>query len=134
LAWRQGDDWHSLRREIGRGNPFFVCGDFNQTRDGSNAYCSKGSQSILMLDEQLNRNHLICLTEENFGKSRKISPDPKKGYPRNNIDHICATKDVFKVTEIGAWDHFEDSGIFLSDHNGVYVDLAQQGGGTQSAR
>jgi endonuclease/exonuclease/phosphatase family metal-dependent hydrolase len=50
----------------------------------------------------------------------------KKDYPRNNIDHICVTKGAFKITNVGAWDHFEESGIILSDHNGVYVDLAQQ--------
>ena len=131
---RHGDDWYRLRHEIGNHTPLFVCGDFNQTRDGSKAYCSKGGQSILMLDEQFKRNNLICLTEENFGESGKLSPDPKKGYPRNNIDHICVTKDAFEVTDVGAWDHFEESGMFLSDHNGIFVDVAQLDGGTQSAR
>lgn len=123
--FRHGDDWYKLRREIGNNTPFLVCGDFNQTRDGSNAYCSKGGQSILMLDEQLKRNDMICLTEEDFGKKKKLSTAPNKSYPRNNIDHICATQGAFIVANVGAWDHFDESGTLLSDHNGVFVDLAQ---------
>lgn len=118
-----GDDWNKLIRKNEKNLPFFVCGDFNQTRDKSNAYCSKGGQNILMLDEQLKRNNLICLTEENFGETSKLSPDPNKGYPRNNIDHICVSKDSVKIINVGAWDHFANSGIYLSDHNGVYVDF-----------
>jgi hypothetical protein len=47
-------------------------GDFKQTRDRSKAYCSKGGQSILMLDEQLYRNNLICLTEETLVRAGKF--------------------------------------------------------------
>ena len=104
--------------------PFVVCGDFNQTRDGSNAYCSKDGESISLLNEQLIRNNLTCLTEEDFGRTGNLKADPKKSRPRNNIDHICISHDAFTVSDVGAWDHFTESEIYMTDHNGVYVDLA----------
>jgi endonuclease/exonuclease/phosphatase family metal-dependent hydrolase len=101
--------------------PFIVAGDFNQTRGASLAYRSvKGAE---LLDEQLKRNNLECLTEEDFGAEGKLSPDPRKSYCRQNIDHICVTKGTFRVEKVGAWDHFTAKRE-LSDHNGVFVDLA----------
>lgn len=37
---------------------------------------------------------------------------------------------AFSVVEVGAWDHFTETGVFLSDHNGVYVDLEVKQRGT----
>jgi endonuclease/exonuclease/phosphatase family metal-dependent hydrolase len=120
------DDWFEIRsKDIGQ-KPFVVCGDFNQTRDGSKAYCSKGGESISLLNEQLTRNNLTCLTEEDFGRTGKLNTDPKKGSLRNNIDHICMSHEAFTVREIGAWDHFTESEKYMTDHNGVYVDLSKR--------
>ena len=121
-----GDDWFRIVRDSGEHLPIFVCGDFNQTRDGSNAYCSRGGESIQLLNAQLLRNNLICLTEGDFGAAGKLAIDPKKGCPRNNTDHICMTKDAFQIDRVDAWDHFTKSGSYTSDHNGVYVDIYRE--------
>jgi len=118
----QGNDWGKLLIETRRSLPLIVAGDFNQTRDGSQGTygTNEGRQQ---LTEMLERNNLCCLTEENFGELGKLKTDHGKKYPRNNIDHICMTKGSFSVAEVGAWDHFTEGGVYLSDHNGVYVDL-----------
>lgn len=115
----QGDDWARLSAETGL--PMIIAGDFNQTRDGSKrTYGTKHGRDLLTA--QLSRSSLSCLTTEDFGSSGKINIDPAKGWARNNIDHICTTKDAFEILSVGAWDHFSD-GIYLSDHNGVYLDI-----------
>jgi endonuclease/exonuclease/phosphatase family metal-dependent hydrolase len=119
---QQGDDWERLRHG-GSGNiRLVVAGDFNQTRDGSKqTYGTRRGRE--MLGRELARNDLDCLTTENFGETGKLAIDPAKGWARSNIDHICVTAGVFSVLQVGAWDHFIDSRTYLSDHNGVYVDL-----------
>ncbi len=52
-----------------------------------------------------------------FFKRRQSPPD--------NIDHICITKGWDTVMKIGAWDHFTETAIYMSDHNGVFVDIAK---------
>jgi hypothetical protein len=76
-----------------------------------------------MLDAQLARNDLECVTDEDFGAKGKLGVDPKKGYHRHNVDHICLTASSLRAVETGAWDHFT-SEQELSNHNGVFVDLA----------
>lgn len=116
-----GNDWRSIQDKYA-GIPFFVAGDFNQTRDGSvKTYGTKLGRELL--GEELRKNHLTCLTTENFGSSGKLKVDPSKGWARNNIDHICMTDGAFQQSYVGAWDHFTESAIYLSDHNGVYVDV-----------
>jgi endonuclease/exonuclease/phosphatase family metal-dependent hydrolase len=113
-----GNDWARLRT-LHSGKPLIVAGDFNQTRDASRKYCS--TDSIERLTEQLERNHLVCITEEDFGKAGKLAIDPRKGYYRHNIDHICLTAPL-QSSNIGAWDHFSGK-HYLSDHNGVLADV-----------
>lgn len=104
--------------------PFVVAGDFNQTRDSSSrTYGTKFGRELL--SSELARCSLHCLTTEDFGATGKLNIDPIKGWTRNNIDHICVTDKAFTVLNVGAWYHFTELGEFLSDHNGVYVDLAQ---------
>lgn len=106
--------------------PLVIAGDFNQTRDNSfRTYGTKFGRELLSM--KLSQCRLCCLTTEDFGATGKLSIDPSKGWTRNNIDHICVTDKAFTVNDVGAWDHFTESGKFLSDHNGVYVDLAQPG-------
>lgn len=117
-----GNDWTRLRMETSPTIPLLVAGDFNQTRDGSlGTYGTKEGRQLL--SETLERNNLTCLTEENYGEHGKLKSDPKKGRPRNNVDHICMTRGAFSVVASEAWDHFTEDEIYLSDHNGVYVDL-----------
>ena len=118
---RHGDDWFKLSGSV----PVIIAGDFNQTRDGSAGTYGTVEGRKLLTDE-LARSNLVCLTTENFGATGKLIIDPGKGFPRNNIDHICMTHDAYKVEFVGAWDHFvSEAGVvtYLSDHNGVYVDL-----------
>jgi len=116
-----GNDWMLIRDKYPN-IPFIVAGDFNQTRDGSKAYCS--SNGIRLLNEQLERNNLICVTDEDFGANGKLMPDLKKnGRYRHNVDHICISPSHLKAGLVGAWDHFTETAE-LSDHNGVYADLS----------
>jgi hypothetical protein len=117
---RQGDDWNRIRN-LFPGTPLIVAGDFNQVRDGVGTYCSP--KGISLLDTELQRNKLHCVTEEDFGAKEilKASPRSKAGY-RHNVDHICITSDRFESQPAGAWDHFT-ADHELTDHNGVYVDL-----------
>ena len=118
---KHGDDWSKLLGPV----PLIVAGDFNQTRDGSQGTygTAKGRE---LLSNELTRNNLVCLTTENLAANKKLMVDPQKGWARSNIDHICMTNNAFTVLEVGAWDHFvSESGVvtYLSDHNGVYVDI-----------
>ncbi len=105
--------------------PLCVAGDFNQTRDGN-----KGGYGTIdcrnLLTQALEICNLRCVTEEDFGKNGKLHKDPKKGYPRRNIDHICISNsllDKLNNIYIGAWDHFTENGKYMSDHNGVFIDF-----------
>jgi endonuclease/exonuclease/phosphatase family metal-dependent hydrolase len=117
----QGRHWAQLVKEA----PLVVAGDFNQTRDNSRGtYGTRIGREVLT--RKLGECHLECLTEEDLGAAGKLKADPAKGWPRNNIDHICITRDTCQVVKVGAWDHFIRTGQrvqYLSDHNGVYVDL-----------
>lgn len=119
----QARDWDSIRAATDSKLPLFVAGDFNQTRDNS-AGTYGTTDGRQQLGDALLRNELICLTTENFGENGKLKVDRKKGRARNNVDHICMTRDSFRIDYVGAWNHFTDDGIYLSDHNGVYVDFS----------
>lgn len=119
IKWH-GQDWSEIV-DSERDAPFIVAGDFNQTRDGSNRYSS--ADGIDLLSKELDKSKLICLTEEDFGRSGKLRVDPKKGATRANIDHICISAGFFQDIEIGAWDHFKEDGRYMSDHNAVFIDL-----------
>ncbi|HEY6018967.1 MAG TPA: endonuclease/exonuclease/phosphatase family protein [Candidatus Paceibacterota bacterium] len=117
-----GIDWRAIQNGQ-PGIPFVVAGDFNQTRDGSKVYCSPNG--IRLLNEQLERNSLVCVTDEDFGANMKLAPDPQKsGRYRHNVDHICVSKSLLKAEYVGAWDHFRN-GEVLSDHNGVFAELTK---------
>lgn len=121
----QSADWLQISGEY-PGIPLCVAGDFNQTRDGK-----KGGYGTIdcrnLLTQALEICDLCCITEEDFGENGKLQPDPKKGYPRRNIDHICISNSFHEnlsSISIGAWDHFTDEGTYMTDHNGVYLDFS----------
>lgn len=117
-----GIDLKRLARISSNELPLIVGGDFNQTRDGSvRTYGT--TKGRMMLTEVLTDLEMECVTEEHFGNAGKLKVDPITAKTRNNIDHICVTRDRFNIESIGAWDHFTPNGDYLSDHNGVYVDL-----------
>ncbi len=120
----QGADWLKIASEY-RDIPLIVAGDFNQTRDNQkNGYGTKITRELL--SSVLAACNLSCITEEDFDISGKLQKDPKKGYVRKNVDHMCISKDweeKIKKKHIGAWNHFNGDGIYMSDHNGVYLDF-----------
>ena len=78
------------------------------------------------LGEKMIKLGLQCLTGIDFQKTGHLSRDPIKGKVRRNIDHIVVRNnwlDLVNYYEVGAWDHFTQDGIYMSDHNGVYVDF-----------
>jgi len=117
-------DWkyiNSLYPDI----PLLILGDFNQTRDGyKRGYGTEECRQLL--SDKLFDNQLTCITEEDFSLTNKLSPDPKKNTTRRNIDHICVSNKWLENLDsyyIGAWDHFNEDGYYISDHNGVYMDF-----------
>ena len=122
---RQAIDWARILELTAHKIPLVVAGDFNQTRDGSHRTYGT-DQGRLQLSSVLKQNNMHCLTEENFALSGKLNTDPAKGKARNNIDHICLYQCHLQPEYIGAWDHFTNDGVYLSDHNGVFVDLMLQ--------
>lgn len=116
-----GDDWKMIQDQH-PGVPLIVAGDFNQTRDGA----SRGYRSpngINLLNDQLRRNRLICISDDDFGKQGKLMPDPNnRDLYRHNVDHICVSTSRFAISQVGVWDHFSGE-TYWSDHNGVYADL-----------
>lgn len=120
----QAKDWKKIMMEY-PDLPFFVIGDFNQTRDGLPKGYGKNSAREL-LTEKLNENALKCITEIDFAAKKELTIDPKKQKVRRNIDHICVSEAfLYKLEKynVGAWDHFTKNGTYMSDHNGVYFDF-----------
>jgi len=58
-------------------------------------------KGIELLDAELARNDLVCLTERDFGAAGELTPDSEKGCYRHNIDHICVTDHAFEVEKVG---------------------------------
>lgn len=118
-------DWEKIKSKY-KDLPLICMGDYNQVRDGSpKGYGTKECRDLLT--NSLNYNKLICLTEIDFKAIGLLTPDPKSGKTRRNIDHICMSKSLFDELgniNISAWNHFNESGQYMSDHNGTYVDIA----------
>lgn len=121
---RQSEDWKKIISDNPK-VPFVLAGDFNQTRDNlTYGYGTKTGRSLLT--QKLKELGLSCLTGIDFSETGQLSIDKKKGKVRRNIDHICVSSDwltKLKKHEVGAWDHFDDTGFYLSDHNGVFLDF-----------
>lgn len=124
---RQSNDWKKIQSE-NNNIPFFVIGDFNQTRDN----LPKGYGTISgrdLLTKKLKETELTCLTGIDFSKTKQLSIDIKKGKVRRNIDHICVSTNWLNSLEnyeIGAWDNFDKNGNYMSDHNGVYLEFKKE--------
>lgn len=121
---RQSNDWKKIQSK-NKNIPFFVIGDFNQTRDN----LPKGYGTISgrkLLTKKLKETELTCITEIDFSETNQLSVDPIKGKVRRNIDHICVSRkwlNSLKKYKIGAWNNFDKNGNYMSDHNGVYVEF-----------
>lgn len=121
---RQGKDWQTIISQH-EDIPFFVIGDYNQTRDElPKGYGTKEGREIL--SNQLENNDLACVTGIDFATTKQLSEDPKKKRVRRNIDHISVSKkwlNSLKNYRIEAWDNFAENGYYMSDHNGVLIEF-----------
>ncbi|NVK23754.1 MAG: HNH endonuclease [Gammaproteobacteria bacterium] len=117
-------DWQRIQAKY-KEIPLIAMGDFNQVRDSKAG--GYGPQKCReKLTNALENNTLNCLTEVDFEDLGFLSPDPTSGTTRRNIDHICISSDqVSNIShiDVGAWNHFNDKGQRMSDHNGTYIDL-----------
>lgn len=118
----QSKNW----KEISSGNPnipLFIVGDFNQTRGIEKGYGTKKCRDLLATE--LKKSALECISEGDF-ENNHLTADPKRQVVKKNIDHICVSTNfisALKSYKVSAWNHFTEHGIYLSDHNGVYVDF-----------
>lgn len=119
--YAQSENWKKLIET--EKLPLFVIGDFNQTRFNNQGYGTTRVREILT--NLLNEIDLVCVTEIDFSE-KYLTEDPIKKKIRNNIDHICVSKNLLKEMnkmEVGAWNNFTENGEFMSDHNGVYIEF-----------
>lgn len=76
-----------------------------------------------MLDLALNENNLVGVTQADFGVAQEL-PEADQALLTRSIDHICLdTRWASLVQRVGIWPNHTASGEYLSDHNGVFVDL-----------
>jgi hypothetical protein len=118
----QSNDWEQIIKQ-NSSTPFFIIGDFNQTRNRLPGYGTDKVRSLLT--DILEKLKQSCVTAIDFSKDY-LHPDPKTGKIRNNIDHICVSEallDKLSNYSVGAWDHFDENHFHLSDHNGVYIEM-----------
>ena len=115
---QQAKDWDRITKKTQ--NPLWVMGDFNQSRYNHQGY---GTEKVRqLLSDYLKKLNLTCVTEGDL--SPFLHPDPIKNKIRNNIDHICISNSFIKgmkAYQVGAWDHFNEEGKFMSDHTGVFI-------------
>ncbi|MGV0024057.1 endonuclease/exonuclease/phosphatase family protein [Phormidesmis priestleyi] len=104
----QGNDWETLTQKYPN-HALCVAGDFNQSRNGTGWYSTPEVEDLLT--KELDRNHLICITEKDFVLTN-----------RQNIDHICISRDFAKDHQVSAWENFTDT-VTMSDHNGVMAEF-----------
>ena len=120
----QGADWLKLSEEY-PDVPLCIAGDFNQTRDRKKGgYGTRDGRQLLT--QILEVCNVCCVTDDDFAGNGKLQPDPKKGYTRRSVDHICISEDwknSLQNVTVGAWDHFTELGEYMSDHNGVYLEF-----------
>jgi hypothetical protein len=115
-----GTDWRSLRKRFPT-HHFCVAGDLNQSRDGRRWsgrewYGTKRGRELLTAE--LKSADLWCITEEDLVEVGKLST-------RSTIDHVYLdANSATRVLAVGAWEAGRGDGVRLSDHNGIYIDLA----------
>lgn len=115
IEWH-GIDWKQLRAEF-PGHRLITGGDYNQNRDGARWYGT--SKGRLMLTEALSDAGLKCVTEEDFVRSGKLQE-------RHTVDHLCMDEALAdRVVGVNAWERTRTDGMRLSDHSGIFVDLAE---------
>lgn len=112
ITW-QGRDWFELRQAHPE-HAFIAGGDYNQVRDGVGRY---GTPTVRKaLTDALAAAGLVCVTEQDFVANGQL-------LSRHSVDHICLDANTAgRVSTVRSWESLQ-SGLRLSDHNGVWVDV-----------
>jgi endonuclease/exonuclease/phosphatase family metal-dependent hydrolase len=98
--------------------PIVMAGDFNQDRDGSGWY---GTYEVRRrLGDVLERHDLDCVTALDVVAAGLLEN-------RHLVDHICVEKSLAGAASVRCWDTVDDSGVRLSEHPTVAVDIATAG-------
>ncbi|HEX6535479.1 MAG TPA: endonuclease/exonuclease/phosphatase family protein [Gemmatimonadaceae bacterium] len=117
---RQRADWERLRAEF-PDDRLCVAGDLNQSLDerrwhGRQWYGAASTRALLL--DALAAARLTCVTAHDLVATGHLST-------QSTIDHICIDLALAdRVRTVGAWEAGCGDGVRLSDHNGVYVELA----------
>ena len=107
-------DWLCLRQKYPN-HLLCIAGDFNQNRDGTQWY--KDQQSVEQLTTALQALSLNCVTEMDMRKEFGLS--------RASVDHICLCQSLqSQLMNVSAWEGKTTNGEKISDHNGVFLELA----------
>jgi len=109
-------EWKKLRQEYPT-HSLCVAGDLNQNRDGRRWYGTKHGREQLGL--ALAGANLACVTESPLESDEGNVLQP-------SVDHICLDHSLAAhITKIRGWAPGSTTGgKRVSDHNGVYVDVA----------
>jgi hypothetical protein len=115
----QEKDWYEIKNKHPEGL-FCVAGDFNQDLLlKGHYYGSKSGREALK--ESFSKVELVCLT------GGENDPVAKSNPGKASVDHICLAGPTGElatiISSIGTWSKISESGIHLSDHFGVFVDL-----------
>jgi endonuclease/exonuclease/phosphatase family metal-dependent hydrolase len=117
----QGADWSRLRRKY-PAHGFCVAGDLNQSRTGRMWYGTKWGRALL--DLALKENQLVGVTQVDYVAAQGLSQEDRSLLDQS-IDHICLDGHwAGFVQQVGIWPNETADGEHLSDHSGVYADLA----------
>ncbi len=111
----QLSDWVFLQRS----NPqcdFVLGGDLNQDLSSAHYYGSRQNKALLRF--ALNTAKLVCLT------AADLDPVPKHAPTHASIDHICISTGLTLAGLPVSWPILKKPQKNLSDHFGVFVDLA----------
>jgi len=116
----QAAEWTRLRAAH-PDHRFCVAGDFNQSRDrrrwDGREWCGTRATRTA-LDEGLAAAGLVSATDADFVERGMLTT-------RSNIDHVALDEaSSARVPGVGAWEAGQGDGQRLSDHNGVWVDIA----------
>ena len=121
---KQGADWRSIMATRSH-QRLCVGGDLNQSRDGRLWFDKPYQRQWYgtdhgreLLTTELKNSGLTCVTEEDLVAAGKLNT-------RSTVIHFCLKPDLAdQVVAVGAWEASLDGGEPVSDHNGIYIDLA----------
>jgi hypothetical protein len=109
---QQTKEWLKLRTQYPE-HVLCVAGDFNENLAETRGYGVADAK--LAIKHGLESASMRCLTQDNLRA-------PPFNLSRATVDHICVSNNLHATVRVEAWEG-TISGMKLSDHNGVLVDL-----------